>query len=111
MTTAIDYGTCECECGECAFGRHCHHGGYCQVGHEGPCTCSQCVSPFLAKLRPGPHPAPARSEPRPKAAPVPGWSLRAQAARAGKAAKYRVVGPWRASLVEVERDMKLVCRR
>ena len=122
MTMGIDYGRCECECGECAFGRHCHRGDYCKVGHEGPCTCGQCVSPFLGTPAAGPHPPPARVQERstPAAAPVTssgakkpvleprGWSLGTQKAKSGKPKRYRVVGPWRSSPEEVERDMKLV---
>lgn len=118
MTTTIDYGRCECECGDCAFGRHCHRGDYCAVGYAGPCTCGQCVSPFLGAPVAGPHPPPARLQERPTL-PVPsgvkkpvlesrGWNLGTQKAKAGRPKLYRVVGPWRSSPEEVERDMKLV---
>ena len=106
MTSVIDYGRCECECGECAFGRHCHHGGYCHVGLEGPCTCGQCVSPFLATPKAGPHPLVPRLQSHVE--PVPGWSLAVQKKKAGEPRKYRVVGPWRSALEDVERDMKRV---
>lgn len=119
--TVIDYGRCECECGDCAFGRHCHRGDYCKIGYDGPCTCGQCVSPFVASTTAGPHPPPARLQersttptlPAPALAPATGkkergWNLTAQKAKAGRPKRYRVVGPWRSSPEEVERDMKLV---
>ena len=119
MTTAIDYGRCECECGECAFGRHCHHGGFCQVGYDGPCTCGQCVSPFVTTPKAGPHFAtsgtvygPSEAKARRESRPAPGaWILTTQRKKAGASRKYRVVGPWRSSLEDVERDMKLVAGR
>lgn len=121
MTMVIDYGRCECECGECAFARHCHHGGFCHVGYDGPCTCGQCVSPFATTPKAGPHP-PATSVPctgvaEPRArreSPTPAsgrWSLSMQRRKAGEPRRYRVVGPWRSSLEDVERDMKLVADR